>query len=369
MAAGVGESQVGHLHRSGEPVAEDLREQPGDRVGRHSAAQPPVHAGLVIPQIQPVPSGRGRVDLTGKSRVRAPGGLDQRRQLVIGHRLSAQQSSLAPRPGRGHQAWLLLTVTAWTPACPQARSRATARNPVIPPAPGAMAGISPCPPVRAVLEVAADRGDQQRRREASVISGNSRGSAVPAPGLLAEIRARSEVMRSAAQARGASLLPPLLMLGTSERVGSNWLSDTLRPVMEQHNEPFRQQLGADHPLSGLNPQAVPVGQVTGMALGTYGRHWLVTFVTSKYGTARQGVKETNLFFALPSLLSLFPNSPVAVLSRSPLGVASSFRCSSLFTRWDYRSRYQQMITMTRSGQEHRYATLIYPTMTRPASSP
>ncbi len=191
-----------------------------------------------------------------------------------------------------------------------------------------------------------------------MISGNSRGSAVPAPGLLAEIRARSEVMRSAAQARGASLLPPLLMLGTSERVGSNWLSDTLRPVMEQHNEPFRQQLGADHPLSGLNPQAVPVGQVTGMALGTYGRHWLVTFVTSKYGTARQGVKETNLFFALPSLLSLFPNSPVAVLSRSPLGVASSFRCSSLFTRWDYRSRYQQMITMTRSGQGHCYAMLI-----------
>ncbi len=72
---------------------------------------------------------------------------------------------------------------------------------------------------------------------------------------------------------------------------------------------------------------------------------------------------------VPSLLSWFPDSPVAVLSRSPLGVASSFRRSSLFTRWDYRPRYQQMITMTRSGQEHRYATLIYPTMTRPASSP
>ncbi len=106
-----------------------------------------------------------------------------------------------------------------------------------------------------------------------MISGNARGAAAPAPGLLAEIRARSEMMRSAAQARGAPLLPPLLMLGTSERVGSNWLSDTLRPVMEQHNEPFRQQLGADHPLSALNPQAVPVGLVTGTALGTYGRQW------------------------------------------------------------------------------------------------
>lgn len=191
-----------------------------------------------------------------------------------------------------------------------------------------------------------------------MISGTGRGVAAGASGVLAEIRARSEVMRSAAQARGASLLPPLLMLGTSERVGSNWLSDTLRPVMDQHNEPFRQQLGADHPLSALNPQAVPAGQVTGTALGTYGRHWLVTFVTSKYGAARQGVKETNLFFALTSLLTLFPDSPVAVLSRSPLGVASSFRRSSLFTRWDYRSRYQQMITMTQSSWERRYAVLV-----------
>jgi hypothetical protein len=191
-----------------------------------------------------------------------------------------------------------------------------------------------------------------------VMSGTVRGATADAAGVLAEIRMRTEVMRSAAQARGASLLPPLLMLGTSERVGSNWLSDTLRPVMDQHNEPFRQQLSADHPLSALNPQAVPPGEVTGAALGTYGRHWLITFVTSKYGTARQGVKETNLFFALASLLALFPDSPVAVLSRSPLGVASSFLRSSLFTQWDYRSRYQQMIAMTRSDREHHYAVLV-----------
>ncbi len=49
------------------------------------------------------------------------------------------------------------------------------------------------------------------------------------------------------------ILPPLLLLGTMERVGSNWVSDTLRPVTGQYNEPFRQQLGPAHPLSALNP--------------------------------------------------------------------------------------------------------------------
>ncbi len=190
------------------------------------------------------------------------------------------------------------------------------------------------------------------------MSGTSPATAAGGLAVLAEITARIELMRSAAHARGIVLLPPLLMLGTSERVGSNWLSDTLRPVMDQLNEPFRQQIGACHPLSALNPRAVPVPEVTDAALGTYGRHWLVTFVASKYGTARQGLKETSLFFALPSLLALFPDSPVAVLSRSPLGVASSFKRSGLFTRWGYRSRYQQMITMTRTGPERRYAALI-----------
>lgn len=191
-----------------------------------------------------------------------------------------------------------------------------------------------------------------------LISGTAQAARADALDVMAEIRGRTEVMRSAALARGMSLLPPLLMLGTSERVGSNWLSDTLRPVMDQHNEPFRQQPDAGHPLSALNPRAVPAEQVTGAMLGTYGRHWLVTFVTSKYGTTRQGVKETNLFFALPSLLALFPDSPVAVLSRSPVGVVSSFMRSGLFTRWDYRSRYRQMITMTQSGRHRCYAVLV-----------
>lgn len=73
----------------------------------------------------------------------------------------------------------------------------------------------------------------------------------------------------------------------------------------------------------------------GRRLGPYGRHWLVTFAVSKYAPVRQVVKETNLFFALPAPLALFPDAPVAVLARSPLGVASSFARGGLFPRWDY----------------------------------
>lgn len=164
-------------------------------------------------------------------------------------------------------------------------------------------------------------------------------------------------MKAAAASAEITLHPPLLMLGTSERVGSNWLSDTLRAVSGQHNEPFRQQLGPDHPLSALN---VHVGDLKCAAgrLGPYGRLWLAEFVASKYGPVRQTVKETNLFFALSNLLALFPDAPITVLTRSPLGVASSFARGCLYRRWDYPARYQQMVATTRRIRHARYAPLV-----------
>jgi hypothetical protein len=94
-----------------------------------------------------------------------------------------------------------------------------------------------------------------------------RNSGYRAGPILEEICARVEAMRTAAGTAGVKLRPPLLMLGTSERVGSNWQSDTLRPVASQHNEPFRQQLAPDHGLSALNPHP---GRCTAEALGTLG---------------------------------------------------------------------------------------------------
>ena len=180
-------------------------------------------------------------------------------------------------------------------------------------------------------------------------------------GVLAEIGTRLAAMRAMAATGGVQLLAPLLLLGTSERVGSNWLSDTLRPLMSQHNEPLRQQLGPDHPFSALNPevggQHFPGLPDPAQAHGCE-VHWLVTCALGKYTRTRQVVKETNLFFAVELVLALFPDAPVAVLTRSPLGVASSFIRSDLFERWEYRARYQQMIATTRRPRWQEYAALV-----------
>lgn len=172
-------------------------------------------------------------------------------------------------------------------------------------------------------------------------------------GVLDEIAARVRARREA----DGGVVPPLLLLGVMERIGSNWVSDTLRPVTGQHNEPFRQQLSPGHLLSALNPGIASL-QDAGPRLGGYGRHWLVTFAVSKYAPVRQVVKETNLFFALPALLALFPDAPVAVLTRSPLGVASSFTRGNLFRRWDYVARYQQMVSITRRPEYRSWAGVV-----------
>lgn len=178
------------------------------------------------------------------------------------------------------------------------------------------------------------------------------------PYVLDEIDQRLTQLRMQARAAGVTVLPPLLALGTSERVGSNWLSDTLRPVMPQHNEPFRQQLGAPHPLSPVNPYGVDVDRVPRALLGRLGWHALVESVVAKYAPVRHLVKETNLFFSARSLLRLFADAPVVVLTRSPIGVASSFVRSNLYHRWGYADRYRQMITMTGAGPHAGFSALV-----------
>jgi hypothetical protein len=145
------------------------------------------------------------------------------------------------------------------------------------------------------------------------------------------------------------------------RVGSNRVSDTLRPVTGQHNEPFRQQLGPAHPLSALKPGLSPGEPLE--RLGPYGRHWLVTFAVGEHAAERQVIKEANLFFALPALLALFPDSPVAVLTRSPLGVASGGRAihwhgryrtrpgTGLLMRW-YLPRFMQKMASGLAAYAH-----------------
>ena len=84
----------------------------------------------------------------------------------------------------------------------------------------------------------------------------------------------------------------------------------------------------------------------------------MTFAAGKYAPVRQVIKETNLFFALPAFLALFPGCPAAVLTRSPLGVASSFARGDLFRRWDYRARYRQMTAMTTRPEFAAWAGIV-----------
>ncbi|MGW0708202.1 SUMF1/EgtB/PvdO family nonheme iron enzyme [Streptomyces sp. NPDC002643] len=137
---------------------------------------------------------------------------------------------------------------------------------------------------------------------------------------------------------------PVLALGVFERVGSNWLSDSLRRVMPQHNEPFRQQLSRSHPLS---PDRVPPS-LAEAGLSGLGWHQLVCALSDLHGHPRHLVKETNLFFAADTVLGLLPRSPAVVLTRAPIGIASSFARGRLWDRWRYGDRYAQVSASARA---------------------
>ncbi|MEL5954102.1 hypothetical protein AADR41_04850 [Streptomyces sp. CLV115] len=139
---------------------------------------------------------------------------------------------------------------------------------------------------------------------------------------------------------------PVLALGIFERVGSNWLSDSLRAAMPQHNEPFRQQLSRKHPLSPHD--RIPLDLTSEAWLGDLELHHLTCALSDLYGRPRHLVKETNLFFAADTVLSLLPSSPALVLTRAPVGIASSFARGRLWTRWAYAGRYAQVAATART---------------------
>ena len=148
--------------------------------------------------------------------------------------------------------------------------------------------------------------------------------------------------------------PPVLLLGTSERVGSNWALDSLRHATIQHNEPVRQQLGHDHPLSPLH-----LGKGEDHGLGSpLAEHWVRCFVQDKKTGGRHVIKETNLYFATAPLLRLFSDAPVVVLSRSPLGVVGSFARTGLWERWGYDGLYRRITAMTQEKGRCHWAPLV-----------
>lgn len=149
--------------------------------------------------------------------------------------------------------------------------------------------------------------------------------------------------------------PPILLLGTSERVGSNWTLDALRHATIQHNEPLRQQLGPEHPYS---PLSLASRDHTSTSLSPIAVHWLQAFVRGKHQGGPHVIKETNLYFTADRFLRLFPESPVLVLSRSPLGVASSFVRGDLWRRWGYGDIYRRVVAMTHDRARNQWARLV-----------
>ncbi|MFJ7489651.1 sulfotransferase [Streptomyces sp. NPDC097727] len=169
---------------------------------------------------------------------------------------------------------------------------------------------------------------------------------------LKDIAARVVALHRQDEGKGLALTTaPVMALGIFERVGSNWLSDSLRGEMPQHNEPFRQQLSRKHPMSPSD--RVPLDLTDGAWLGELERHHLACALSDLYGHPRHLVKETNLFFSTDTVLTLLPYSPVLVLTRAPVGIASSFARSRLWKRWGYDERYAQVAVTAHSARWRR----------------
>ncbi|MFE5860206.1 hypothetical protein ACFQ77_06545 [Streptomyces virginiae] len=188
--------------------------------------------------------------------------------------------------------------------------------------------------------------DAERAHAGDPVGGGVAVAAIAAR--VAELYQRGAVQDSSRTAA------PLLALGVFERVGSNWMSDSLRALLPQHNEPLRQQLGREHPLSALNPS--PAG--LDAELDGLGRHHMACALSDLYGRPRHLVKETNLFFTTGTVLGLLPDSPVLILTRAPVGIASSFARGGLWERWEYAKRYRQLARVARMPHWQDFAPLL-----------
>lgn len=176
--------------------------------------------------------------------------------------------------------------------------------------------------------------------------------------VLEDIRSQVDSIKTNALENGETIAAPVLALGVSERVGSNWFLATLANTMQTHNEPFRQQLHRSHQLSTICPQPLDVSNYPLEATHPFERYWLSNFVLSKYSKSPQVIKETNLFFSTTNFTNMFPDSTTIILARNPIGIAGSFADNDLFRLWNYAERYNQLKAMTRQPKHEDYAFIF-----------
>lgn len=170
----------------------------------------------------------------------------------------------------------------------------------------------------------------------------------------------SEVVKSLLQQPDDEMaIPPTLLLGQFERVGSTFYIDQLEKDNLVHNEPYKLLVPSSWPIAkGYAGELVEIDDFfeSPEVQGT-DKHWLRNFVASLHHPGGQFVKETNLYLALPQFLELFPSSDIRLLTRNPMGIISSFKRNNLYERWGYAHVAENLDIQLNAGQPDNYQAL------------
>ncbi|RPK75989.1 hypothetical protein EES45_24155 [Streptomyces sp. ADI97-07] len=137
---------------------------------------------------------------------------------------------------------------------------------------------------------------------------------------------------------------PALALGIFERVGSNWLSESLREAMPQTT-----RLSVSNSAANIRCRLVTAFRRVFREPGSVA--WAHTIFCAPSGTCAGNpglIKETSLFFAMDTVLEMLPESPAVVLTRARIGMASSFARGRLWERWCYGDRDAQVAATARA---------------------
>ncbi|MCE7936772.1 hypothetical protein DYH10_03215 [Candidatus Saccharibacteria bacterium CPR2] len=146
---------------------------------------------------------------------------------------------------------------------------------------------------------------------------------------------------------------PTIILGQFERVGSTYVLDTYEKTNIVHNEPYKQLVPTEWPIScRYDDQLSTIDDfLLDKKISLEHKYWLYNFVLSRYSPGSQVLKETSLHLALPQFLELFPYHKLKVLSRNPLGIVSSFKRNDLYELWKYDKTRARLDIQIKSGAD------------------
>lgn len=156
-------------------------------------------------------------------------------------------------------------------------------------------------------------------------------------------------------------LPPRILLGQFERVGSTFYLDQLEQTHTVHNEPYKLLIPSEWPIArDYEGKLVSVDDFfDDPKIAETQKHWFRNFILSLHYPGDQIVKETNLYAAVPQFLDLFPESDIELLTRNPTGVVSSFKRNGLYERWNYARVAEVVAQQLRAGKAENSDSMLY----------